>query len=204
MYLRSLAAGLVAALPLAGAPAATAADIFRPYDPALAESPYDDPRYADIYRDRSPPPPPEYAEPPDDPYYGRHGPRLRLDERYRQVEPGLEPPGRWSRHRAWRGEYLEPLPHAPRFEELRPRRAAALPGCIPRHEIRRELVRDGWSDLHDLEFGHEVAFVTARRPNGRLYRLEIERCAGDIVRATRIEADTDEYAWRRRERYPAY
>ncbi|MCL4766477.1 MAG: hypothetical protein KJZ80_09620 [Hyphomicrobiaceae bacterium] len=204
MYLRSLAAGLVAALPLAGAPAATAADIFGPYDPALSESPYDDERYADIYRDAPRRLPPRYAEPPPAyPYAGPSHARPRFEEPYRYAEPGHPPPYRWPRDRRWRGEYLEPMHRAPGFQDHRIRRAHAPPGCTRRQEIRRELIRDGWSDLHDLDLGGEVAFATARRPNGQLYRLEIDRCGGDILRARRIE-NGDAYVWRRREHYPAY
>ncbi len=194
MYLRSLAAALVAALPFAVIPA-HAADIFRPYDSGAAESPYDDPRYADIYGDPPPyQPAPRYAGPPPvEPRYE--------DERY--VGPSEAYPDRWSREERRRGEFLEPMPYPPSFEEQR-RTAYAAPACVPRYEIRRELRRDGWSDFHDLETRDSFAFVTARRPNGELYRLKIDRCAGEIVRARPVGEGRDSYAWRRREPYPAY
>lgn len=184
MYLRWLTASLIAAaLPLAAAPAATAADIFRPDDPALSESPHDDPRYADIYK--HPEPPPRYRGPD-------------IDEDY--AEPPYKGPRRWRPYS--RSEYLEPMPYPP-AEDYRPRRTFAGPGCAPRREVRHELIRDGWSDFHDLEIRDEFAFVTARRPSGQLYRLKVDRCDGQIERARRIEHE-DAYAWRRREVYPAY
>lgn len=188
MYLRSLTAGVIAAaLSIAGATAAGAADIFRPDDPALSESPYDDPRYADIYKDPEPPLPPRYGPPSD-------------YERYE--EPAYEGPRRWNRY--GEGEYLAPIPRRPSFDDYRPRRALARPGCVPRHEVRHELIRDGWSELHDVEIRNQFVFMTARRPNGLLYRLKVDRCDGQIVRARRIEHGEDAYAWRRREIYPSY
>ncbi len=199
MFLRSLAAGLVAALPLAGAPTAIAADLNGPYGPT-ADSPYDDPRYADIYRD---PVPPRYVQrPPAEPCpgYAEHC----EDERYGYAEPRDDDPRRWSRSDRGDGEYLEPMPYAPGFEYRRTRRAYEQPECVPRREIRRELVRDGWTDFHDLEVRDGFAFITARRPRGQLYRLKVDRCDGEIVQARRLDYGDDSYAWRRREVYPTY
>ena len=191
MSLRLLTAGLVAALPLAAVPAATAADLGGPPEYGYSESPYDDPRYADIYRD----PKPSFAKPCFERDYGcpgRQGYARPYGEPY-------DPP----RHGKWRGEYLEPLPPPQEFDSYRPRKAYLPPACLPRHEIRRALADDGWSDLQDFDFGKRRGFLTARRPNGSLYRLEIDRCDGDVVRAERIDAD--EHAWSsRRKAYPTY
>lgn len=204
MYLRSLAMGLVAALPLAGAPVATAADLNGPYGPATADSPYDDPRYADIYRDPKPPLPPRYGErPPAAPCPG-YTETCEEEERYSYAEPRDDYPRRWSRKDRVEGEYLAPMPHAPSFEYRRTRREFAEPECVHRREIRRELVRDGWSDFQDLEIRDGFAFVTARRPRGQFYRLKVDRCDGEVVHAKRIDNGDDSYAWRRRQVYPMY
>lgn len=192
MYLRSLAAGLIAALQLAGAPVATAADIYRPYGTPRSEAPDEDSRYSDIFRY----PPPRYAAPP----YAR--PRGYDRDTY---PDGDEPdhPSRWTDRR--RGsDYLAPMPYPPGFGDRQgvyDRRAGGdwdTAGCVPRHEIRRGLIRDGWSDFDDLELREGMAIVRARRPDGQPYRLRIDRCSGEIVRAWPIEERPDAYAFRRR------
>lgn len=206
MSLRLLAAGLVTALPLAVNPStATAADLYDPFESGYSGSPYDDPRYADIYRKPKPYHRPHYGEPPvDELYEPPHdydpeplypGPR-RYAKRYDERSYG--------RPNRWRGERLEPLPEPPEFDPYAPRKAHLPPGCLSRHELRRELARDGWSDFHDFSADGKLAFVNARRPNGALYRLEVDRCAGEVVNASRIEGPSDSYAWRRREVYPTY
>lgn len=199
MSLRLLTAGLVAALPLASVPAATAADLYDPYEYGYSDTPYDDPRYADIYRHPKPPLPPLGPEPP----FVEHCAEKDYDcpKKRWHAQPYKDhyyPP----RHHRGRGEYLEPLP-PPGFRDYRPRKAHLPPACLPRHEIRRALKHDGWSDLHDIEFGKRLAFVTARRPNGSIYRLEVDRCDGEVVRAERIDR-ADAHAWSRRKVYPTY
>jgi len=199
MYLRSLATGLVAVLALAGAPAATAADLNGPYGPATADSPYDDPRYADIYRD---PEPPRYGQPPLAEPCQEYTERCD-EERHSYAEPPDEHRRRWSGRAE--SEYLAPMPYAPRFEYRRTRRAEVQPECVPRREVRRELIRDGWSEFHDLEIRDGFAFMTARRPRGQLYRLQVDRCDGEIVQARRIDDRDEAYASRRRRGvYPMY
>lgn len=74
----ALAMGAGTALLVAGSLPATAADLYTPDDSyrSGAGTPYDDPRYADMYR--YPPPPPRYAErqdvpPPPYPPRDQHG-----------------------------------------------------------------------------------------------------------------------------------
>lgn len=185
MVVRLMAAGLFAATVMAGAHAASAADLSGPYG-SRSDSLYDDPRYADIYRAPKPPPLPPYGAPS-------------------HREPYFEEPDDYEGPRRHRhSEYLEPMPHPPGFDDYRPRNAHLPPGCLPSFEIRQELIRDGWSDLHDFEVREDFVFITARRPNGSLYRLKVDRCRGDVERAKRIEEEGDSYAWRRRELYPAY
>ena len=95
-----------------------------------------------------------------------------------------------------------PAPPAPvyrdRFTEWGPRpdwRSAE--GCLPRREITQRLVDEGWRDFHDLDLSREAARVSARRPNGDLFRLKVDRCNGEVVRADLIDRhDPGPYAWR--------
>lgn len=95
-----------------------------------------------------------------------------------------------------------PAPPAPvyrdRFADWGPRpdwRFAE--GCLPRREITRRLVDEGWRDFHDLDLSREAARVSARRPNGDLFRLKVDRCNGEVVRADLIDRhDPGPYAWR--------
>ena len=204
MSLRLLAAGFVTVLPFA-ADVSTAADLYDPYESGYSASPYDDPRYAKIYR--TPKPPPHYGEPPvEELYEPPHG--LDSEPLYpgpkRYAKPYDKRPYGWSGKDRWRGEYLEPLPQAPDFGGYHPRKAHLPPRCLSHQELHRELIRDGWSDFEDFTLRGQHAFVVARRPNGTLYRLEVDRCAGEVVSANRIDGSPDSYAWRRREVYPAY
>ena len=180
MVVRLFAAGLSAVMLIAGAQVASAADLGS-YEPD-GYSPYDDPRYADIYRDPKPHPYPPYGAPrphAPEPYYEDH-------------------------RRREHSEYLEPLPHPPSFGDYRPRRAQLAPGCLPRGAIRHELLRDGWTDLDDFEIREDFVLLTARRPNGTLYRLKVDRCRGDVEHAKRLDERGNAFAWRRRGAYPTY
>ena len=60
-------------------------------------------------------------------------------------------------------------------------------GCLPRSEIKNRLINEGWRDFHDLDLRPGVALLRARRPNGDLYDLKVDRCNGEIVRADVVE-----------------
>ena len=164
--------GLAALLSLSAA--ANAADIF---DGPRASSPYDDPRYGDIYQ--HPTPPPRYAEP-------RYVEPPIAEPRYidppRYAEPRYEPPRKYYDeapvvpHRRY--GYLEPM--NPRHDHPRHDYRNGS-GCVPQGEIKRSLINEGWVDFHDLELRGDVARVQARRPNGQLYVLKVDRCSGEIV-----------------------
>ncbi|MDH4982332.1 hypothetical protein [Hyphomicrobium sp. D-2] len=56
-------------------------------------------------------------------------------------------------------------------------------GCIPR-EVARDRLRDaGWRGFHAIEPRGGVVLVKARRPDGRMYDLTIDRCSGEVVDA---------------------
>ncbi len=147
MSLKPLAASALAATLLFGVAPAVAADL--DYYGKQSGSPYDDPRYADIYGQPpggyAPPPPPAYRPPP----------------------PYAPPPAAYP-----------PPPHRPY--------ADAAPGCMPRHMIRAQLEREGWMDFHAIEPREHLVVMNARRPNGEVYRLRIDRCTGAIASARLI------------------
>src|SRR5262249_21320178 len=89
------------------------------------------------------------------------------DERYGEAVP---PPDRYA-----------DVPED--FEPPYPEREYAGRGCVPR-ELARDRLRDaGWYDFHGLERREDVVLVKARRREGRLYDLTIDRCSGEVVDA---------------------
>ncbi len=171
-----ITSSVAAVLAFAQAPPAFATDIYDRYSPRTS-SPYDDPRYGDVFRHPSPPPA-RYAEP-------------------RYEEPRYAEPRR---------EYHEPREHRKRYGYLAPMNPPHSshygdrydPQCLPRAEIRRGLVNEGWRDFHELELQGQLALINARRPNGQLYALRIDRCSGDIVRAKPLHERPVPYAYRDR------
>ena len=188
-------------LPLAAASAVCAADLDErgAYSNRYGSSPYDDPRYRDLYGDDEPAPPraadprysaPRYAAPRtiepryDKPRYGepRYGdpggddyrpyPPSTKDNGY--LPPMQDPPARYSQ--------------APRFD-----RDA---NCLPRREVHARLAAGGWSSFHDIDIRGRIAYLKAQRPSGQLFDLEIDRCTGGIIAAHRLEAPERPYAWR--------
>jgi hypothetical protein len=157
-----LAVSLLAAAG-AASPVAQAADLDEGPPPNRYGSVYDDPRYADIYR-RPERPPPAFVPPP--PPYAGPVPRERVYRDDAEVPPYAGP-------------------HRYSYNEPRPGYGAA---CVPREVIRERLSRHGWQDFHDGALQGEVAVVRARRPNGRLFELTIERCSGEIVSAYPLES----------------
>ncbi len=72
------------------------------------------------------------------------------------------------------------------------RRRQALPdlgrgmwqnGCLAPRQIHRRLRRQGWWDFERLRVRPFVLKVRARRPNGLMYKLKVDRCTGVIVSA---------------------
>ncbi len=171
-----LAAGLLAAAATTGA---KAADLDEGPPPDRYGSAYDDPRYADIYKyPRAPqgvPPPGVYGGPYSGPYaagpppYAGPIPRERVYREEDDYDRGYAPsPRRYS--------YVEPAP--PPYAGGR---------CAPRELVKEQLYRDGWRDFHDGDPRGAFATVRARRPNGRLFELTLERCSGQVVRAEPLE-----------------
>ncbi|MEZ5842298.1 MAG: hypothetical protein R3D27_01015 [Hyphomicrobiaceae bacterium] len=177
LALVSLLAAFAAAKALAIQPA-VAADLSGRYDP------YEDPRYADIYRDPPPrhippPPPRRYAEPPryvePPPSYKDDVPR----DRYGRLLP-------FNGERRYAGRHPSDEFYGGRGDR-----------CVPRDLVRERLARDGWHDFHAAELDGPFALVNARNESGRLYVLRIDRCSGEIVEARLLDGPRGRpFAWR--------
>ena len=184
--LRSTAsAGLLGLAALAQTTPAAAADLYGP----RTSSPYDDPRYADIYSYPAPPRPqyaePRYVEPPPVPY--REPQYARPYAYFDETAP--VPRDRYG--------YLRPVnPQRPYYSE------GTGPSCVPHGEIRRALIGEGWRDFQDLELRDDVAVIRARRPTGQFYRLKVDRCSGEIVNVRPLDERPVPYAYR--DRYNTY
>lgn len=78
-------------------------------------------------------------------------------------------------------------------------------GCTPRREIRRALMEDGWFDFSGLELRGDVALIHARRDNGRVFALKLDRCTGRVLRAEVISPpDHGRWVAGPRRFYPTY
>lgn len=179
---------------LAGATPARAADLTGP-DGYPSASPYEDPRYGDIYRH---PPPPRVAAPYPDVYrppYGEPGMRDR-DGYLREMDPP-----RGGERYGYRGErpYAEgPYAAVPPYADGR-----RSGGCLPREVIRDQLERQGWAEFQDADLRGNIAYLRARRVNGRWYDLTLNRCSGQVLdmhAADRRAAQADD--WRLRDGEP--
>jgi len=159
MSTRFARASLIAVLCVAGASSVFAAD--------LSGDPYDDPRYADVYRD---------------------GPPSIANKFLRRFEETYEERGRASYKDGdhdRRGDRDD--------DDYDDGRVGDSYGddddygrggqCAPRHIIRRQLVDEGWSDFQGLQVRHEYVILQARRPSGRIFDLKVDRCTGRIVNA---------------------
>lgn len=71
--------------------------------------------------------------------------------------------------------------------------------CPPKDEISRRLERDGWGNFNNaVVIDRDTVTIDARRPNGRPFRLEVDRCNGEILAARpldqpRYRADADRH-----------
>jgi hypothetical protein len=136
-------------------------------------SAYEDPRYADLYA----PAPPRapviqhhaygYAPIPREPVYRNDEPRY--------VEPRHDEPRFHDPAPPRRYGYQPYPPAAPRYAER--------PGCTTPRAAQRALEQDGWRDFANLNLRGDTAFINARRPDGRAFELQLDRCTGDLVSA---------------------
>lgn len=163
----ALAASLSCAL---AAGEVRAADLHDGADPSDRRAyVYEDPRYADIYRE------PRRAEPPPPPYA------------YRPVPSPVAPPPPYV-HRAEPPRYTDPPRYSepPRYGEVDPRYRRPE-HCAAKDDIRQRLIDGGWRDFHDPQVRGPMALIKARRASGDLYELRVDRCTGEVVFAQFLE-----------------
>lgn len=78
--------------------------------------------------------------------------------------------------------------YEPDYRPAPPRYGFAPPprqrfACAPRREIRHQLAAAGWFDFRPVAVRPNVAVVHARRGNGELFLLNVDRCTGEVVHA---------------------
>ena len=77
--------------------------------------------------------------------------------------------------------------------------------CLPREAVRERLSSDGWRQFQHVELRGNIARIDARRPNGDLYALNVDRCSGEIVGSRLIErVGARPYAYEDGPRRPYY
>ena len=60
--------------------------------------------------------------------------------------------------------------------------------CVHSEKVRDRLTNHGWRNFHDTRPVSATAVVMrARRPNGRLYELRLNRCSGEIIAIRPLE-----------------
>lgn len=90
----------------------------------------------------------------------------------------------------------------PEYEErYRETRARVHDDCVPREVVRRRLHADGWSDFEVPEPRGAYVVVDARRPNGRLFSLRIDRCSGEVVLARPLDPPRRFERWAARDEW---
>jgi len=69
--------------------------------------------------------------------------------------------------------------------------------CLRPRQIRGNLQSQGWWDFHGLRRVGEHIVVRARRPNGAVYQLRIERCSGRVAAARPLNGNGGYRLWAR-------
>ena len=130
---------------------AIAADLYSEGPPPSYGPAYDDPRYADLYGR----PPARVETYRSDTYRSYETPRY------------YEPP---------------PIPRADVYQDERRYADRAHRDCPTKAEISRRLERDGWGAFRNPQvIDRDTATIDAQRPNGRPFRLEVDRCTGEVL-----------------------
>lgn len=165
MSTRFAGASLIAMLCLAGASPASAAD--------LSGDPYDDPRYAEVYRDGPPPHANKFVR--------------RYEERYEERGHASYKDGDDDRYDDRGDVDVDDYRGGDRYGNGdgygRDNGYGRGGHCVPRHLIRRQLIEEGWGDFQGLQVRHDYVVLQARRPSGRIFDLKVDRCTGRIVNA---------------------
>ncbi len=130
------------------------------------------------------------------------------DPRYRDLY-APEPPRRYSAAPRYEPGYEpgydrgHPVPPGYVYRNAPPRYGQAE--CLPREAVRDRLTSEGWRNFQGLDLRGNVARIEARRPNGDLYALNLDRCSGEIVGSRLIErSGARPYAYEDGPRRPTY
>jgi hypothetical protein len=129
-------------------------------------------------------------------YYHRDVPRQ--GQQYREEK---YPDDKYGERRYSEPRHVEPPPYVERhgYRDAPPRYSHydAPPvqresrydqrACLSKGDIRYRLKEHGWQDFQELDFRGDTAIVNARRPDGMLYKLEVDRCTGVIVQARLLD-----------------
>ncbi len=75
-----------------------------------------------------------------------------------------------------------------------------LPHCLGPRQIQRRLRRHGWRDFHVVDVRKRALIVKAKRRGGPRYRLKIDRCNGEILKARLIGGRHNDHGRHRRGR----
>ncbi len=202
----------IAALSLSSVVLAADLNSYDDYKPR-AGSPYDDPRYAELYGpDKHQPKPPyrrrpSYKDSDDTVYLDQYGnrverpaPRYPVDPQHYRERHRYEGEHKYARRYRDRDaippRWFRDERRYPPYGARHPRRFRLSEHCVPRRIVMRRLTRQGWYSFSNIRFRGPKVIVVADNEDGGRYRLVIDRCSGEIVRATRkAYRYTD---WRRR------
>jgi hypothetical protein len=165
-----------------GAGIASAADLdHRALPNDRYRSAYEDPRYADLY---APTPPPivqhrSYQHVPI--------PRERVyrDDAYDHRD--APPPQHTYTYRPYDQQNYGQQPYTQQPYSQQAPRFAERPGCVSPRSAQRSLEQDGWRDFSGPVLRGETAFLNARRPDGRPFELQVDRCSGELVNARPLD-----------------
>jgi hypothetical protein len=121
--------------------------------------------------------------------YSEAPPPDRYEEPY---DRGAEPRG------SIKDGYPVPVQPPARYSEPQPRHDRYA--CLDRWQIKRELRREGWTDLRPVgDDGQRVGVRARRIDSGRVFVLRVDRCSGEVLAARPEYLRT--FAFRDRERY---
>jgi hypothetical protein len=150
-----------------------AADLYRDDPLPRSGAAYEDPRYADLYGN-APAPRPRVET------YRPYEPRAYEPRTY-EPHP-YEPRGPIPRERVYR-DNRDDAYEPPRYARAEPPRdSRSARGCPSKDEISRMLGSDGWGQFQNPQvIDRTIATIDATRPNGKPYRLEVDRCTGEIL-----------------------
>lgn len=60
--------------------------------------------------------------------------------------------------------------------------------CLPKHKIRRRLVKRGWHDFDLIGQGPDRIRLAATNFNGRRFKIVVDRCNGNIIKRRPLRA----------------